>query len=158
QHSGVPQSEWIGHQLSVADAKKKFENDWLLDDPFGLDVADEHIDNERLQEAQVDVELPETDESKDTVSSLNETREQSKKHPHVVTTPATLNDQGPHQLNLDTETTGFYFQDGDRMIEVGAIEMINRKLTGSSIHIYINPEKPVGESENIHGISDDFLK
>jgi ribonuclease HI/DNA polymerase-3 subunit epsilon len=36
--------------------------------------------------------------------------------------------------------------------------MINRKLTGSSIHIYINPEKPVGESENIHGISDDFLK
>lgn len=36
--------------------------------------------------------------------------------------------------------------------------MINRKLTGSSIHIYINPQKPVGESENIHGISDDFLK
>ena len=36
--------------------------------------------------------------------------------------------------------------------------MINRKLTGSSIHIYINPEKEVGESENIHGISDEFLK
>ena len=36
--------------------------------------------------------------------------------------------------------------------------MINRKLTGSSIHIYINPQKPVGDSENIHGISDDFLK
>ena len=36
--------------------------------------------------------------------------------------------------------------------------MINRKLTGSSIHIYINPEKPVGDSENVHGISDDFLK
>lgn len=58
--------------------KKKFENDWLLDDPFGLDVADEHIDNESLQEDQVDVELTETDESKDTVSSLNETIEQSK--------------------------------------------------------------------------------
>ncbi len=158
QHIVVPQSEWIGHQLSVADAKKKFENDWLLDDPFGLDVADEHIDNESLQEDQVDVELTETDESKDTVSSLNETIEQSKKHPHIVTTPATLNVQGPRQLILDTETTGFYFQDGDRIIEVGAIEMINRKLTGSSIHIYINPEKPVGESENIHGISDDFLK
>ena len=36
--------------------------------------------------------------------------------------------------------------------------MINRKLTGSSIHIYINPEKPVGDSEDIHGISDEFLQ
>lgn len=36
--------------------------------------------------------------------------------------------------------------------------MINRKLTGSSIHIYINPEKPVGDSEAIHGITDDFLQ
>ncbi len=34
--------------------------------------------------------------------------------------------------------------------------MVNRKLTGSSIHIYINPKKPVGDSENVHGISDDF--
>ena len=79
-------------------------------------------------------------------------------HPHIKITPATRNLQGPRQLILDTETTGFYYQDGDRIIEVGAIEMINRKLTGSSIHIYINPKKPVGDSENVHGISDDFLK
>ena len=58
---------------------------------------------------------------------------------------------------LDTETTGFYYQDNDRIIEVGAIEMINRKLTGSSIHIYINPEKPVGDSVDVHGITDEFL-
>ncbi|HBO71510.1 MAG TPA: DNA polymerase III subunit epsilon, partial [Acinetobacter sp.] len=43
------------------------------------------------------------------------------------------------------------------IIEVGAIEMINRKLTGSSIHIYINPEKPVGDSVDVHGITDEFL-
>jgi len=79
-------------------------------------------------------------------------------HPHIVITPATLSLHGPRQLILDTETTGFYYQDGDRIIEVGALEMINRKLTGSSIHIYIQPEKLVGESENIHGISDEFLK
>lgn len=79
-------------------------------------------------------------------------------HPHIVITPAKLKLQGPRQLILDTETTGFYFQDTDRIIEVGALEMINRKLTGSSIHIYINPKKLVGDSENIHGISDDFLK
>lgn len=72
-------------------------------------------------------------------------------------TPAKIQAQGPRQLILDTETTGFYFQDGDRIIEVGAIEMINRKLTGSSIHIYINPEKPVGDSVDVHGITDEFL-
>ena len=79
-------------------------------------------------------------------------------HPHIVITPSKLKLQGPRQLILDTETTGFYYQDSDRIIEVGALEMINRKLTGSSIHIYINPKKPVGDSENVHGISDDFLK
>ncbi|WP_180110977.1 MULTISPECIES: DNA polymerase III subunit epsilon [unclassified Acinetobacter] len=99
----------------------------------------------------------------DTASTLNEAAPiQSKQageiHPMIVITPATVDVSGPRQLILDTETTGFYFQDGDRIIEVGAVEMINRKLTGSSIHIYINPQKPVGESENIHGISDDFLK
>ncbi|NEU35911.1 DNA polymerase III subunit epsilon, partial [bacterium LRH843] len=79
-------------------------------------------------------------------------------HPQIVITPRKVEVFGPRQLILDTETTGFYYQDGDRIIEVGAIEMVNRKLTGSSIHIYINPKKPVGDSENVHGISDDFLK
>ena len=79
-------------------------------------------------------------------------------HPQIVITPATVELFGPRQFILDTETTGFYYQDTDRIIEVGALEMINRKLTGSSIHIYINPKKPVGDSENVHGISDDFLK
>ncbi|OOV82051.1 MULTISPECIES: DNA polymerase III subunit epsilon [unclassified Acinetobacter] len=98
-----------------------------------------------------------------TASTLNEaapiqSKQAAEIHPMIVITPATVDVSGPRQLILDTETTGFYFQDGDRIIEVGAVEMINRKLTGSSIHIYINPQKPVGESENIHGISDDFLK
>src|SRR5690554_301346 len=79
-------------------------------------------------------------------------------HPQIVITPPTLELHGPRQLILDTETTGFYYQDGDRIIEVGAIEMINRKLTGSSIHIYINPKKPVGDSVNVHGITDEFLQ
>lgn len=79
-------------------------------------------------------------------------------HPQIVITPATVKLHGPKQFILDTETTGFYYQDSDRIVEVGAIEMVNRKLTGSSIHIYINPEKPVGDSEAIHGITDAFLK
>lgn len=139
---------------------KKPEEDWLLDDPFGFDMAEiaeeDNIDLEQPQEVEmiiveeevIEVEAAES-ESKQPVNNI---------HPQIVVTEAKLQLQGPRQLILDTETTGFYFQDGDRIIEVGAIEMINRKLTGSSIHIYINPQKPVGDSENIHGISDNFLK
>ena len=136
---------------------KKPEQDWLLDDPFGFDMAEEdNIDLEQPEEVEmiiveeevIEVEAAES-ESKQPINNI---------HPQVVVTEAKLKLQGPRQLILDTETTGFYFQDGDRIIEVGAIEMINRKLTGSSIHIYINPQKPVGDSENIHGISDNFLK
>jgi len=139
---------------------KKPEEDWLLDDPFGFDMAEvteeDNIDLEQSEEVEmiiveeevIEVE-PAESESKQPINNI---------HPQVVVTEAKLQLQGPRQLILDTETTGFYFQDGDRIIEVGAIEMINRKLTGSSIHIYINPQKPVGDSENIHGISDNFLK
>ncbi|USP39550.1 DNA polymerase III subunit epsilon [Acinetobacter sp. XS-4] len=139
---------------------KKPEEDWLLDDPFGFDMA------EVAEEDNIDLEQPEEVEMiivEEEVIEVEATEPESKQpvnniHPQIVVTEAKLQLQGPRQLILDTETTGFYFQDGDRIIEVGAIEMINRKLTGSSIHIYINPQKPVGDSENIHGISDNFLK
>lgn len=157
---------------NAVETKKKAESDWLLNDPFGLDVSDD--EEEYSEDEMHDAES--TDAAGDAPintwaeDALDETvpadanRIPAKQasnapiHPAVVITPSTLDLQGPRQLILDTETTGFYFQDSDRIIEVGAIEMINRKLTGSSIHIYINPQKPVGESENIHGISDDFLK
>ncbi|MEN8291214.1 DNA polymerase III subunit epsilon [Acinetobacter radioresistens] len=132
---------------------KNSESDWLLDDPLGFDLIEsepEHIEELPLL-------LPDQVELMDDgLATEIETAESS--HPYVVTTEATLELHGPRQLILDTETTGFYFQDGDRIIEVGAIEMVNRKLTGSSIHIYINPEKPVGDSVDIHGITDEFLQ
>ncbi|MDQ9949730.1 MULTISPECIES: DNA polymerase III subunit epsilon [Acinetobacter] len=139
-----PQSATVSQDI------KKPEQDWLLDDPFGFDLADatEEVEVIEVTEEIIEVETAEQ-ESKQPTNNI---------HPQIVVTEAKLKLQGPRQLILDTETTGFYFQDGDRIIEVGAIEMINRKLTGSSIHIYINPQKPVGDSENIHGISDDFLK
>jgi ribonuclease HI / DNA polymerase III subunit epsilon len=138
--------------------QKKTEKDWLLDDPFGFDLA---TDEEELEvEDELETESVEHTKISPVQNDVAMTSSENinTDHPHIVITPATLNLQGPRQLILDTETTGFYYQDGDRIIEVGAIEMINRKLTGSSIHIYINPEKPVGESETVHGISDDFLK
>lgn len=151
--------------------KKKTESDWLLDDPFGFDLMNddaeaetENMQNtfqETHQETHQTTESTITDEAeaeKNNSSTGVEAVNTAQSHPHIVITPATMQLHGPRQLILDTETTGFYYQDGDRIIEVGALEMINRKLTGSSIHIYIQPEKLVGESENIHGISDDFLK
>lgn len=72
-------------------------------------------------------------------------------------TPTTLPQSGKRYLILDTETTGFYHHIDDRIVELGAIELINRKLTGSSLHVYFNPNKDVGESENIHGLSNQFL-
>ncbi len=127
---------------------------------LATEVADSNLKNIEAQiENGNDVD-PDHSASEHLNSEMSEQRADHviNQHPHIVITPAKLKLQGPRQLILDTETTGFYYQDSDRIIEVGALEMINRKLTGSSIHIYINPKKPVGDSENVHGISDDFLK
>lgn len=149
---------------SMSEDKKKSEPDWLLDDPFGLELAESEEELEYLPEEIIEVTVEEivqtgvlaTDSNED-ASSLD-TSASTELHPKIVITPAKLQLHGPRQLILDTETTGFYYQDGDRIIEVGALEMINRKLTGSSIHIYINPKTPVGDSVNVHGITDEFLQ
>ena len=60
---------------------------------------------------------------------------------------------------LDTETTGLEPKQGHRLIEVGALEMENRRLTGRSFHEYVQPERDVPmEAQAVHGITDDFLK
>ncbi len=58
------------------------------------------------------------------------------------------------QLIFDTETTGLEVHNGDRVIEIGLIEVIDRRATGLKAHLYLNPDRPVGESQAIHGISD----
>lgn len=63
------------------------------------------------------------------------------------------------EIILDTETTGLDPKTGHRIIEIGALEMRNKILTGSSFHYYINPEREVPfEAFKIHGISSEFLK
>lgn len=59
---------------------------------------------------------------------------------------------------LDTETTGLEVKDGHRIIEIGCVEMIDRKITQNQYHQFIKPNKNVGESIRIHGISDKFLQ
>ncbi len=63
------------------------------------------------------------------------------------------------EVILDTETTGLDPKKGDRLIEIGCIEIFNRIPTGREYHCFINPERDVpAEAEAIHGLSTDFLK
>ena len=60
---------------------------------------------------------------------------------------------------LDTETTGLSAKEGHRIIEIGAVEMINYSLTGEKLHLYINPEREIDEgAQAIHGISGEILQ
>ena len=62
------------------------------------------------------------------------------------------------QVVLDTETTGLEPQDGHRIIEIGCLELIDRRLSGRQFHRYINPERSVESGAlTVHGLSDDFL-
>lgn len=63
------------------------------------------------------------------------------------------------QIFLDTETTGLSADSGDRIIEIGCVELVARKLTGNNRHFYLNPERDSHEDAlKVHGISNQFLK
>ena len=63
------------------------------------------------------------------------------------------------QVILDTETTGLDPSDGHRVIEIGCIEMVDRRLTDRTFHAYINPEREIEpEAIEVHGITNEFLK
>lgn len=63
------------------------------------------------------------------------------------------------QVFLDTETTGLSADNGDRIIEIGCVEMLHRKLTGNNRHFYVNPGRDSHEDAlKVHGITSEFLK
>ncbi|MCC2604382.1 DNA polymerase III subunit epsilon [Planctobacterium marinum] len=62
------------------------------------------------------------------------------------------------QIVLDTETTGIDPRQGHKVIEIGCVELVNRRLTGNHYHVYINPERVVEqEAIDVHGITNEFL-
>jgi DNA polymerase-3 subunit epsilon len=62
------------------------------------------------------------------------------------------------EIVFDTETTGIFPGDGHRIVEIGAIEMVDRIITGRSFHTYIDPCRPMPrDAQNVHGLSTDFL-
>ncbi|MCE2993425.1 MAG: DNA polymerase III subunit epsilon [Alphaproteobacteria bacterium] len=63
------------------------------------------------------------------------------------------------EIVLDTETTGLYAKNGDRIVEIGCVELVNRVRTYNDFHVYVNPQRDMpDEAFRIHGISSDFLK
>ncbi|TMP77669.1 DNA polymerase III subunit epsilon [Pseudoalteromonas phenolica] len=63
------------------------------------------------------------------------------------------------QIVLDTETTGIDPKAGHRIIEIGCVELINRRLTGNNFHVYINPQRDIEEEAiDVHGITNEFLR
>ncbi|MTH78266.1 DNA polymerase III subunit epsilon [Paracoccus aestuariivivens] len=63
------------------------------------------------------------------------------------------------EIVLDTETTGFDPTTGDRIVEIGAVELFNHLPTGKTFHVYINPEREMPkEAFEVHGLGDDFLR
>lgn len=63
------------------------------------------------------------------------------------------------EIILDTETTGLSPNDGHRIVEIGALEMIDKVLTGEKFHFYINPQRDMpDEAYKVHGISSQFLE
>lgn len=69
-----------------------------------------------------------------------------------------LESMAMREIILDTETTGLDHASGDRIVEIGGVELFNRFPTNRSFHVYINPERPMSpEAEGVHGLSDVFL-
>ncbi|MEL7259379.1 MAG: DNA polymerase III subunit epsilon, partial [Pseudomonadota bacterium] len=63
------------------------------------------------------------------------------------------------EIVLDTETTGFEPEQGDRIVEIGGVELFNHVPTGKTFHKYINPERSMpNEAFEVHGLGDDFLR
>ncbi len=63
------------------------------------------------------------------------------------------------QIFLDTETTGLSAESGDRVVEIGCVELLHRRLTGNNKHFYLNPERDSHEEAlKVHGLSSEFLR
>jgi DNA polymerase-3 subunit epsilon len=62
------------------------------------------------------------------------------------------------QIFFDTETTGLDADNGDRIIEIGCLEMVDRRMTGNNLHLYLNPERSSHpDALKVHGLTDEFL-
>lgn len=143
--------------------KNMANDDWLTRDPLGLDDADHADFVEGLHHSDTETNSSHSEQN------VTETAadvpvfdgDTSRANPHFQPLlPKPIHRAEPNrQLIMDTETTGLDPLKGDRIIEVGIVEMVGRKFTGEKLHVYINPQRGMDEVViRIHGISEAFLQ
>ncbi|WP_352337955.1 DNA polymerase III subunit epsilon [Psychrobacter sp. 16-MNA-CIBAN-0192] len=159
-------------------------SDWLLNDPLGLNIMDEGSEqpaslhtydsdtqSDFTHNAPLSTSILEDSTLAEAEPALLEEKpleeelpkfdgDTSRANPHFrPLLPQPINRHAANrQLIMDTETTGLDPLKGDRIIEVGIVEMIGRKFTGEKLHVYINPQRGMDEVViRIHGISEAFL-
>ena len=158
-------------------------DDWLANDPLGFNVmSDSFMDDIPMdtgteddyeestatsQPASTEVSMMDTpihnapvDVHNDDTDSMPFDGDTSRANPNFQ--PLLPHPKHRHESNrqliMDTETTGLDAQKGDRVIEVGIVELVGRRFTGEKLHVYINPERGMDEEViRIHGISEAFL-
>lgn len=147
------------------------DDDWLKNDPLGFNMMTDALNNDNVEpqmptdepyhEAivqQIDEPMRQTTDG--TANTVKFDGDTSRANPHfrpLLPKPIHRHDNN-RQLIMDTETTGLDALKGDRIIEVGIVEMVGRKFTGEKLHVYINPQRGMDEEViRIHGISEAFL-
>ena len=154
-------------ELRINDSQHSHEarmmhNDVMVETAHHQDNAPKMMSNKAMPEAQVP--MNDTDMTSDIPPIDTDTPkfdgDTSRANPHfrpLLPKPIHRH-EADRQLIMDTETTGLDALKGDRIIEVGIVEMVGRKFTGEKLHVYINPQRGMDDEViRIHGISEAFL-
>ena len=154
-------------ELRINDSQHSHEarmmhNDVMVETAHHQDNAPKMMSNKAMPEAQVP--MNDTDMTSDIPPIDTDTPkfdgDTSRANPHfkpLLPKPIHRHEAN-RQLIMDTETTGLDALKGDRIIEVGIVEMVGRKFTGEKLHVYINPQRGMDDEViRIHGISEAFL-
>lgn len=130
-------------------------NTFAIEDTKALFMQDMDAEIESEQGTEVMMEAHTTAEPQPT--TVFDTS-QASTEPYVPMLPAPVSTDQKRQLILDTETTGLEAHNGDRIIEIGVVEVINRRFTGEKLHVYLDPERSMDpEAVAVHGITPEFL-
>lgn len=143
----TPNENNMNNTFSLEDTKAMFMQDVEDDFSESDDIAFESMENA----AAVETEGSLTPTTQIDTSKASTT-------PYVPMLPRPVNTDQKRQLILDTETTGLEAHNGDRIIEIGVVEVINRRFTGEKLHVYLDPERGMDpEAVAVHGITPEFL-
>lgn len=181
-NKSIANDDWLSYDpLGLDDSDEALEEEWLADEQVADTSLKGATDNElanNITIRQDSMNAPYigndatnhhavTTADTDLSNEANEANElpkfdgdTSRANPYFIPLlPQPIHKNEPNrQLIMDTETTGLDALKGDRVIEVGIVEMIGRKFTGEKLHVYINPQRGMDEEViRIHGISEAFL-